>query len=280
MKKLWGWLRTLDAGDWIAVVVLLGGLAFVVGLVAANTWSMVVGSLQPEMVKFKGTEYDLIAQRSMSAAAWWMVVVTGIATLIGGLSLGLIALTLREARRSADAAIDAVDASRQAVIATREVGQAQVRAYLIVKSASLTYESNGNVTIKYTLYNSGQTPARRVELRMDFWIDIHGKQGAVGITSRQGTQSHSDVPAGEARDGKFDLKGYMPPESRRAFTDLESRAVAVLTPVFDDVFGLTISEDTYYGGTYPAGVFPTAEARLYRLHVPRAGTPVVASVPV
>lgn len=280
MKKLWGWLRTLNAGEWIAMVVLFGGSAFVLWLVAANTWSAVVGSLQPEIVKFKGTEYDLIAQRSMSAAAWWMVIVTGIATLIGGVSLGLIALTLREARRSADAAIDAVDASRQAVVATREVGQAQVRAYLIVKSASLTYESNGNVTIRYTLYNSGQTPARRVELRMDFWIDIYEKRKAVGITSRKGTQSHSDVPAGEAREGKFDLKGYLPPENRDSFVELESRAVAVLTPVFDDVFGVTISEDTYYGVTYPAGVFPTTEGRLYRLHVPKAGTPVVAPIAV
>ena len=178
MKKIWAWLRTLDAGDWIALLVALGSSAFAVALVAANTWSAVVGSLQPEMIKFKGTDYDLIAQRSMSAAAWWMVACTIVSVLVSTLAVVLVSLNLREARlvtkeakRSADMAERSVSASRDGVAATMEAGKAQMRAYLMVANAVLSKDGSHQCNLLVDFKNAGQTPALRVGMRVLIWTD-------------------------------------------------------------------------------------------------------------
>ena len=235
MKKLWRWLRTLDAGEGIALAVLTAGLLIVGWGTISGIWSAIVGSLQPEMVKVKGKDYDLIAQRSMSAAAWWMVVITGSSTMVGGLGLYLIARTLQEAKRSADAAELAVQASQQAIVTAREMGQAQVRAYLIVTELETSYNSGGTPRehfISATFENSGETPAGKIYVEIEVFAGTDDRTKA-SILYR--SETVSDLATGKAAKVAFwtDKIAAVPGNGDTSFWEVE----LVLTITYEDVFG-------------------------------------------
>lgn len=173
MRKIWSFLRSFNTGDWMASVIVISLSAWVLWTIAGNMWNFTVASLQPalpEAILRAETRYDLVAQRSMAAAAWWMVIITGISALVGSAGLLLIALTLREARRSANAADKAVEASQAAIDTTREMGQAQVRAYVMVADAELGWDGNGQYALTVEIVNSGQTPAFRVWVEATFYV--------------------------------------------------------------------------------------------------------------
>lgn len=223
MKKLWRWLRTLDAGEWIALVVFLGACAFVLALVAANIWSVVVGSLQPEMAKVKGTDYDLIAQRSMSAAAWWMVIITGTSAVVGAAGLYLIYRTLKEAKRSADAAVASVrysekaaasaeisaKSAQKALKSTEAMGERQVRAYAILSSAKIRIERRTlRPFMTITVTNSGQTPASG--LILDFTVQMEDEDNDEAPYSLSFTENLPDL-AGQ-KDFPFEFDTMIRPK--------------------------------------------------------------------
>lgn len=221
MKKVWALLRALNAGEWVALTVLLVGMLVAGWGAVTGIWSTIVGSLQPEMVKVKRVDYDLIAQRSMSAAAWWMVIITCVSALVGGLGLYLIARTLIEAKRSADAAEKTIT-----------MAQSAARAYLLVDFAKLTFKDDYNAILRYQVSNSGQTPARNISLRVDFYAAEHrtAQRFLVG-TSRK---SRSDMPFEAKRPAVAMVERYFVNEMTKRMHP-EYAVVVVITIEYDDV---------------------------------------------
>ena len=252
MKKFWGWLCRLDAGEGIALAVLSAGLLIVGWETISGIWSAVVGSLQPEMVKVKGTDYDLIAQRSMSAAAWWMVIITGISALVGSLGLYLIARTLQEAKRSADAAEKAVKASQKAVKTARKMGEAQVRAYVMVANAELYWVGGDEWELKVQVVNSGQTPAFKV------WVEaticLEDGLGNQEIVEEMDVSLH-DLPA--SSDAAARLRSRKLEVALQAMeADAEPFLAILISVCYDTIFEEGEDVEAPYYGTQSSHFAP------------------------
>lgn len=106
---------------------------------------------------------DLDAQESMAHWAEWMFYAAFATTVLTTFALWAIVRTLHHTKRAADSA-------QQAVKVTREVGRDQSRAYVHVERAEFSQsddeaaEVDFACTVKLTVLNAGQTPAKRFEV--------------------------------------------------------------------------------------------------------------------
>lgn len=118
---------------------------------------------------------DLAAQQSMARstvgmeqAAW----VTALLTFAGVLLLGRTLIYTREAANHAGAAVDesrnATAAANDTVTATREIGNRQVRAYLLLANVRFSMENDRYPSVHARVKNFGQSPAHNVRM----WGDI------------------------------------------------------------------------------------------------------------
>lgn len=120
---------------------------------------------------------DLDAQEQMAKWAFWMTLATiggVIATFVG---LVLIGKTLKHTRIAAEhtgnmllEAEKATEAAEAAVVATRDIGEKQVRAYLHVKDIKVHY-SRGfrrGLGAEITIANAGQSPSIDCEAVIHF----------------------------------------------------------------------------------------------------------------
>lgn len=115
------------------------------------------------------------ATQSMNRAAWWSFGAIAIGTM---LLIWTLFLT-RQANRAAQAAVDA----------TREIGEAQVRAYVSFEFDDLRCDDAGvgrdgdprvKIVLRGRLVNSGQSPA--IQTSTSFFIGISGHQHEHKIT--------------------------------------------------------------------------------------------------
>lgn len=245
MKRLRELVRELKVGDWIAALVVFALSAFVLWFTAGNLWNMAVSSLQPPLLDDNDlTRIDVIAQRSMAAAAWWMVMISGVSAIVSGFGLYLIAHTLKEARRSADAAERAVKASQKAVKTARKMGEAQVRAYVMVANAELHWAGNDEWELRAQIVNSGQTPAFKVWVEATVVLeDDEGNQQTV----EEIDVSLHDLPANSNAFAQFVLRKLEP-----ALKQMRGRGepfLEVLISVcYDTIFDEgELNEAPYYG---------------------------------
>jgi hypothetical protein len=102
-------------------------------------------------------EQDLDAQQQMARTSWWQMW----ATWIG---VGLLVLTLIETNRTAVAAGEAINEAREANKISRDIGEAQVRAYVAIGKISLPEEPNNRkvLSVRVAIHNAGLSPARNV----------------------------------------------------------------------------------------------------------------------
>lgn len=144
-------------GDIIAATVVAGCLAFVAWGMVTTTITALGSMLHPPIIQPEDADYlDLIAQRGMNLAAWAMVFVTGVSVAVGGLGLYLIARTLQEAKRSADAAEKSIETART-------IGMAQVRAYVSIDRVDLDLTGNTHQhALRFYLRNTGQSPTHAI----------------------------------------------------------------------------------------------------------------------
>lgn len=103
----------------------------------------------------KPADEDLRAQQDMALWALWMFIAAGATVLVTIVGIYYVRETL--------------DATRATVTETSRIGEAQVRAYLSVKSVEFDWEDVGDGTKKMTCItakweNTGQSPARHVEV--------------------------------------------------------------------------------------------------------------------
>lgn len=142
---------------------------------------------------------DLIAQQGMNEAtqamnnatqkmadlAYWQTLLVGIGTV-------LLFVTLWFTRQANLAA-------QNAVKVTREVGEAQSRAYLSITGAHLTWDKGMDYPgLCITLKNSGQSPARNIEAVVRFQFYPAGKTASkISPSDRHAVLWHSDLSAGD-----------------------------------------------------------------------------------
>lgn len=121
---------------------------------------------------------DSTVQQSMAWASWAMVVVSIIAGAIGGVSLYLIYRTLQAAQRSAVAAERSLAQFEADAKTSRELSMAQYRAYMTVTEITLQEDAYDfrNTWFKWTVFNSGQSPARTVKLNIQFFTRTRSDQ--------------------------------------------------------------------------------------------------------
>lgn len=130
---------------------------------------------------------DLYAQQDMSRWAFWMMVIAGLTLLVTALGIAWIRDTLIETRRAVRSADDAVRV-------TREIGEAQVRAYVSVDDVEVTVEIDDervlwNVAAKVS--NSGQSPAISVGLTLG---GDTFEQSAISIRRDISAKNHAVFP--------------------------------------------------------------------------------------
>jgi len=249
--------RSIDTIGWTTGLVgsgVIGGIILSIGLVGLPA------ARQPAITGPLSLEYlDLAAQRSMSDAAWWMVVITGISVLAGGASIVLIAMTLYQAKRSADAAVEAVKHAEattaaatlsashaaSAVEVTREMGKKQVRAYMAVTNVTIlpvTDSEENYFNLAWRLFNAGQSPARRLKFVATAEVQVL-REGRWETEDREFvTRFLADLPANQGIDDVRDFALTIDGDVVDAFNDYAGRFVVHGQVNYVDVFGDNWSE--------------------------------------
>lgn len=124
--------------------------------------------------EYQRAERDLAAQKNMAIYAKWLLALSVFTSAVTAFGVWFVKITLDETRR-------AVASADAAVGVTREIGQAQVRAYVSFEAKSVTVRKpdldpsaalshdapNLVIEINGTLVNSGQSPAYRVNAFFD-----------------------------------------------------------------------------------------------------------------
>ncbi len=100
---------------------------------------------------FKTAQYDLAEQRRMAFWAQWSFIVSLFASGITGVGIYFVWRTLV-------ANIAAVETANKAIESEREIGEAQVRAYLGAKEPGIGFDDLRPV-FKVGLHNTGNSPA-------------------------------------------------------------------------------------------------------------------------
>jgi hypothetical protein len=212
----WRIRKVANAATWQLMMVglgVLGGVALVAFL-PGMPWST---TIQPVGAATKDA-LDLAAQRSMASAAWFMVVVTCASSLVSGAGLYLIARTLGEAKRSADAAVESVIQAKATTAAaelsaayaagtievTREMGKKQFRAYMAVTNVAVLPAEDtldGHYfDLSWILFNAGQSPARRLKLTITVEAQVLADGAWTTHDSEVVTRFMADLPANQGLD--------------------------------------------------------------------------------
>ena len=184
--------------------------------------------------EYEYNQSDLVAQRQSALWAYIMAAaaVFGIALSAGGMVL--VYTTFREARKSNEIA--------------QQIGQAQTRCYLSVKSAKILIEMSGNIGMTIILLNSGQSPARN--FRWSFLVNLRSKNpnfnGEIGLSKESLISSgHScDIAVGESHPPnqilcpRFELLD-IPDTGLPTYMTIGVK----ISLFWDDIFGKSFNED-------------------------------------
>jgi hypothetical protein len=199
-------------------------------------------------------EADVSAQESMARAAWWQVRI-GIVGLLGlGGTVYFAGLAWRAAR-------DAVDV-------TRKIGEAQVRAYLVIRNPSVSWSWGATgLMISFDVENTGNSPALDFNytflIRLSpFWVmsysDLHVSENS---------PQYPDFPANGDRSipvrGTEQINNHMATDFPLGYGDIKLLSgsgamvwVSIATR-FKDVFGHTIEDLEHFLTVMPLKVGET-----------------------
>jgi len=114
-------------------------------------------------------ERDLRAQEEMAQWAFWMFISSAASVVLTFFALLAIVRTLVHTKRAADSAEGMLDeasattvAANETIEVTRDIGQAQVRAYLGLEMAGGVVEEGKPLLFHIKITNHGQSPAINV----------------------------------------------------------------------------------------------------------------------
>lgn len=106
--------------------------------------------------------------------------------------------------RTLSATQEMVADTKQMAADTRDIGQAQVRAYLSIESAIISLmHGDKSPYIKFVVRNSGQSPARKVRIVVKFEMSINSQGETDAIVAEPNVLRRSDIQSGATEDGEF-----------------------------------------------------------------------------
>jgi hypothetical protein len=223
-------------------------------------------------------ESDLCAQWKAARAAeegafwtkatFWIGPIGIVVTIIGTL---LLLRTIRQGDEGLKAARDGIDE-------TRRIGEAQVRCYMSMPSATIEIDENALLIVRPTMMNSGQSPAR--SLRWTHRISCRSVRGPEFHWKSKREEINRDLtPHTYAAGERYSLFGVtadlvLDRESSDTFWECERVQFEVKFDVeWQDVFGLPFSETFYYEADTPVAIGGPTELRQWRgLEVKRGPT--------
>lgn len=176
-------------------------------------------------------EYELKAQQDSADAAFWMVVLSFAALVATLVALWFVKGTL--------------DATRETVKETQRIGEAQVRAYLSIKTLGSGLHEDGRVWIKFSCNNSGQSPARSAKVEV-----------SVAVLQRERwftTATFGDLAGGATEERE--IKFLIDEVTEMLIARNNDAAALTLDARYVDVFGRKQSDPTHFILGYDKGNF-------------------------
>ncbi len=180
----------------------------------------------------------------------WMARWAGVQAALTALALFLIWRTLTATNRTLNEAKAATKATQDAVQATREIGEAQTRAYIAVTESIIEREvGSQNLEAIITVSNTGNSPAK--DLRISYRAAIRNEEYRIQTDfapkSHFGDGFGTDVAARETRPFNHMFTDFPLTEDEGAQLDKGALSVplifeAIVEIKFVDVFGKEIHE--------------------------------------
>ncbi|SFV33151.1 hypothetical protein SAMN05216456_1902 [Devosia crocina] len=135
-----------------------------------------------------------------SMTDWLTVVLTGVATLISAIAVRLVNETLKTSRDASSAALDAVAVSR-------EIGERQLRPYIVYDGASFHFDDGTHsvpphVKVKARFRNAGISPAKVTS----FSYSVYGPSDA-GWTNKGTSWQQLRSTIGQNNTQSFEIQG-------------------------------------------------------------------------
>jgi hypothetical protein len=180
-------------------------------------------------------EYDLKAQRDMSEWSFWVLCVSGLGIVFTAVGIWFVRENLIEMQRQRTI-------SESAIKVSKDIGQAQVRAYLTCVGGRYKIDSFGLVC--YTsIANNGQSPPKNIEMKAEIIVSLDKREkGSVvpdllNIKTKANFGGCQIVPSGQEREG---LLWFTPDEigheGFNAIMNGDTKFTVHMALYWDDVF--------------------------------------------
>ena len=208
-------------------------------------------------------EQDLQAQKNMALWAFWMFIASA-------LSVGVTAIGVVYVRRTLQANLAAVAAANRTADEAREVGQAQVRAYLYCEGA--TYRITPQFFfLEMCIQNAGQSPARscRIKSQLSVQTAVYGADGVphfnyVHTEDEEGIGP--PIPVGSpGRIVKIWLHGEVGADAYASLSEGEASFDVSCSLKWKDVFGEELSLTFFLYREGNDGIDPNDNARFGKM---------------
>jgi hypothetical protein len=200
----------------------------------------------------------------MAKWAFWMFVAALASVLLTSAGVFLIWRTLHHTRRAADAAGKAVTEAENATAAanrttdeTRRIGEAQVRAYLSITDATVEILNRNNAPqIKVRLRNSGQSPAKNVQIFVKAALII--RPDYVRVITKPKVEERepglgSDIASNE-ESKHFTTRSVLDSLNKRELDEWQAGSLlcmeTVLNITFEDAFKNVIEDEQWWATAF------------------------------
>lgn len=189
-------------------------------------------------------DQDLQAQQRMASAAEYQLKATIVLIILSAIGTGLLIWTVRDTRKSADAARGSADAARrsadigdQGLADARRTSEKQLRAYVNVSSVRISNIANVK-QVKCESRNYGHTPATKIVIRYDFSVGKLNWESATTLEPTMHARSFEHGVMGPTAPMR--LKVDLPPLLPGVGTHMEQMGNAFFfwgDIKYEDVFG-------------------------------------------
>lgn len=157
-------------------------------------------------------EQDLFAQRSMALSTEDMVFATWIGIGVTIIGIFFVAKTLEATHDMIREAGRATSAAERTIESTERVGNAQIRAYLVVTECFMSASADRTRPVfRIKIKNSGQTPAKNIQCRYYIFYDREPWDYGNGYKGHP----FRDLAAGESDNLTIDFETPIFPEDGR-----------------------------------------------------------------
>ena len=215
-----------------------------------------------ESLNAKQPPRDDSAQRSANAeenGAIWaalMFVVAGIETVVTGFGVFLVWHTLDASRAAGREAKRAADAAEQQIAETRRIGEAEVRAYISIKTAVIAFTHDfmpgeAYPQIQISIQNTGQSPARKFIWRPTLRYYGGGQRRSRGVGNNWVGAPGIGIAAGDEVPDNVMIADMLPNRFAEAIKLHPGSPLVVHLRIefeFEDVFGTKVSDDAFFVG--------------------------------